>query len=200
MYTIYQIRNKLDGKIYIGSAKNFTKRKSTHIRLLKKGSHHSRYLQNAWNKHGEVNFEFSILQKADEKDAYNIENQLIESLKPEYNMMMCVFSHIGMKRSNETCKKISKALTGKPLSEEHKEKVRQANLGKKQSQSTKDKRAKALYKPIAAYDKITGVLVKKYESTTEAAKELGCRRTCISDVLNNRKNKKSYKGFIWKKL
>lgn len=200
MYIIYQIRNKLDGKFYLGSAKNLTRRKARHLRLLRRSQHHSRYLQNAWNKYGETNFEFIVYRTVEGEKVYEVENELIQSLKPDYNMMLCVFSHVGMKRSEEVCKKISKALTGKKMSEDTKEKVRQANLGKKQSQATRDKRAKALYKKIAAYDKNTGQLFKEFESTTGAAKELNINRGCISDVVNGYKGKKSYKGFIWKKI
>lgn len=197
MYIIYQIVNKIDGKFYLGSAKNLTRRKARHLKLLRRGQHHSRYLQNAWNKYGEENFEFVVLQKVEPEKVYEFENQLIQSLKPAYNMMMCVFSHIGIKRSKETCKKISEALTGKSLSEEHKEKVRQANLGKKQSKTTVEKRMKNIYQPISAYHKDTGEFFREFESATHAAEELGISRMCIYEVINGRK--KSYKNLVWKK-
>lgn len=45
---IYQWRNLVNGKVYIGSTKNFTMRKKTHIEALRKNKHHNRHLQSAW--------------------------------------------------------------------------------------------------------------------------------------------------------
>lgn len=198
MYYIYQITNTVNGKFYIGSAKNLTRRKATHLRRLKNKTHHSRYLQNAFDKYGESSFVFSVLDTVEDDKVYDIENQYIKDLKPDYNMMKDVFSHIGLKRSKETCEKISKALTGKKMSEETKQKVRQANIGKKQSPQLVAKRLRNNYKRIAAYDKKTGNLIKEYESATHAAKELGIKRALIYEVLNN--YEKSHKGIIWKRI
>jgi group I intron endonuclease len=50
---------------------NFEKRKSRHLRDLKKGLHHSKKLQRSWLKYGEKKFVFLILEQ-------NIENNLID--------------------------------------------------------------------------------------------------------------------------
>lgn len=50
MTCIYQIRNKNNNKIYIGSTKNFHKRKLRHINDLRNNKHHNIYLQRCWNK------------------------------------------------------------------------------------------------------------------------------------------------------
>lgn len=61
---VYVITNLLNGKIYIGSTKNsFKERWGNHLNLLKKGLHENKYLNNSWLKHGEENFEFSILEE-----------------------------------------------------------------------------------------------------------------------------------------
>jgi group I intron endonuclease len=59
---IYKIVNNINGKIYIGSAVDFKRRKRDHLYQLKKGIHHSKYLQRGYNKHGFENFNFSILE------------------------------------------------------------------------------------------------------------------------------------------
>lgn len=41
---IYKIINLINGKVYIGQTINYTKRKSRHFLLLKKGIHHNEYL------------------------------------------------------------------------------------------------------------------------------------------------------------
>ena len=53
---IYSITNLTNGKRYIGKSLSIHSRWSQHRRDLKKGIHHSGFLQNAWNKYGEDNF------------------------------------------------------------------------------------------------------------------------------------------------
>lgn len=50
VYTIINIKN---GKRYVGSTRLFEERKYYHLYLLRKGSHHSKILQRAYNKYGE---------------------------------------------------------------------------------------------------------------------------------------------------
>lgn len=59
---IYKFTNIINRKIYIGSAKNLRKRFVHHISDLKNNSHHSRHFQNAWNKYGEDNFIYEIIE------------------------------------------------------------------------------------------------------------------------------------------
>ena len=59
---IYKIENKINGKIYIGQSNNIYKRWYSHKNSLRRNVHDNDYLQNAWNKYGEENFEFSIVE------------------------------------------------------------------------------------------------------------------------------------------
>jgi group I intron endonuclease len=59
---IYQIKNKSNGKIYIGSARRFQKRFAEHVRQLNNGTHHNRHLQASWNKWGKDKFIFEIIE------------------------------------------------------------------------------------------------------------------------------------------
>lgn len=61
MYCLYIITNKTNNRKYLGITMNFNKRKNAHLGSLRRNKHHSIYLQNSFNKHGEDNFEFSIL-------------------------------------------------------------------------------------------------------------------------------------------
>ena len=63
MNLIYSITNKVNGKKYIGRTNNFKKRQYIHLYHLKKGTHHSIFLQRAFKKYGEENFVFEILLK-----------------------------------------------------------------------------------------------------------------------------------------
>lgn len=61
---VYCIRCILNGKSYIGSSVNLGKRMKEHRRVLRKGKHHSRVLQRAWDKYGEQMFEFFVMEYA----------------------------------------------------------------------------------------------------------------------------------------
>lgn len=65
---IYQIRNLINGKSYIGSSMRIKYRWKQHEFRLKKGNHHSYKLQRAWDKYGEDNFEFKIIEVVDDVD------------------------------------------------------------------------------------------------------------------------------------
>lgn len=86
MVCIYQIRNISNNKIYIGSTKEFHKRKLRHIRELKKNKHHCIYLQRAYNKYGNSFFVFEILEKCTESELLNKEQEWINNKNPDYNI------------------------------------------------------------------------------------------------------------------
>lgn len=65
---IYQIRNIINNKVYIGSSIHIIKRFREHKNLLKRERHHSLHLQNAWNEYGEQNFIFEILEEVGEEN------------------------------------------------------------------------------------------------------------------------------------
>jgi len=63
---IYQITFAGSTGIYIGSTIRASRqRRSEHLHLLRHGKHHSKYLQNAFNKHGEENFAFAVIETVD---------------------------------------------------------------------------------------------------------------------------------------
>ena len=59
---IYEIRNVVNDKVYIGQSKDIMSRWRDHIARLKNHKHDNQYLQNAWNKYGAEVFSFSILE------------------------------------------------------------------------------------------------------------------------------------------
>ena len=59
---IYKIQNTITNKLYIGRASNLRKRFISHRSLLRVGKHSNSYLQHAWNKYGERNFVFEIME------------------------------------------------------------------------------------------------------------------------------------------
>jgi len=63
---VYAIVNKVNGKRYIGSTINPTKRHSHHVQSLNSGSHPNNHLQREWNEYGEDNFEFIDIAKTND--------------------------------------------------------------------------------------------------------------------------------------
>jgi len=81
---IYMIKNKVNGKIYIGRSVNIYKRWSTHKNELKKHRHCNDYLQKAWNKYKEENFELLVIKQTSDKIAELIkeEQRFLDLYKP----------------------------------------------------------------------------------------------------------------------
>jgi len=102
MGVIYEIRNTTNNKRYVGSTVSGNRRKSLHFHSLRKGKHHSRYLQNAFNKYGEGVFFFSIIEDDIPQD-YLIEREQywLDKLQPEYNIAKKAYSCLGIKHSDE---------------------------------------------------------------------------------------------------
>lgn len=114
---IYKIVNKINNKIYIGSSINVSVRITAHKNCLKRGNHANNYLQNSYNKYGENNFEFTLIEYCLEHDLLNKEGYYINL----YNSSNSIFGYnigsfeTGRKRlSEETKKKIGDAHKGKP--------------------------------------------------------------------------------------
>lgn len=142
--------------MYIGSTKNFQERWAQHKRLLQRGLHSNRHLQNAWNKDGEDLFEFSEVEYVD-KDWEIREQYYTDLWNPEYAIQKeCVTSSLGIVRTEEQKKKISNSLMGennpnygKRFSEEHKRRMSEALVGNKnalgcrRSEETRRKMSKA---------------------------------------------------------
>lgn len=165
---IYAIENHTNFvKRYIGSSKDPYNRLHRHISKLKNNKHENQYLQNAWNKYGEDNFECYVIEFIDisNLDEQQINNKLVEKeqywidiLNPEYNLTKKVERNI---LSEESRKKVSKTL---------KEGYRSGRI-----KSTS-------YKAIKAYD-LDGNFIKEFKSCKKASEELKCNRSSITRVL-----------------
>lgn len=166
---IYMIRCTANGDRYIGSAKSILRRKSDHLCNLRIGKHHSKHLQNVYNKYGEASLEFLILEIVDDcSRLLEREQYWIDKLKPEINKAAKAESgFLGLRHSKETRLELSRiqkqrmkstslierlraaartqnllgnnGMKGKHLSEEQKQKLRE--LAQKQY-STPESRQK----------------------------------------------------------
>jgi len=79
---IYKLINKVNGKFYLGSAKDIKSRWKRHRWELRHNKHHSEHLQRAWNKYGEENFIFEILENTPVEMLLEREQILLDSLRP----------------------------------------------------------------------------------------------------------------------
>ena len=57
---IYFIVCKATGRFYVGSAADLHMRRRSHWTSLRGGKHGNKYLQRAWRRYGEANFEFQV--------------------------------------------------------------------------------------------------------------------------------------------
>lgn len=141
---IYKILNKVTADCYVGSAAYLKSRFSAHRRLLKNEKHQNRYLQNVFNKYGEDNFTFEVIEYVEDKDnLISREQHYIDTLKPKYNICKVAGSSLGRKCSRKTRRKLSEAQRGKKHSEESKRKMSKAQKGKMHSEETKKKISEA---------------------------------------------------------
>jgi group I intron endonuclease len=60
---IYKIINVVNNKFYVGSAVDFSKRKTKHWWSLRSQKHANKHLQSAWNKYGEEAFLFVVVEE-----------------------------------------------------------------------------------------------------------------------------------------
>lgn len=199
---VYCIWNTKKRMAYIGSSKDIEKRIKTHFRKLKKGNHHCRYLQNAYNKYQKHSFVWSVTELCLESDLLVREQYYMDRFKnSKYNAAL--FSHSPMKGRKHSQKTLER------LREVHK--GNQHNLGNKASESTRLKmsetRKKWLWseevkkkmsdtakrtKSISRVDfnkirrKIQDSNGVVYSSLTDAARQLGISTQAVCDNLKGR--------------
>lgn len=82
---IYSIINLKNGKQYIGSTSNYSRRKNRHLYMLKSNKHHSLSLQASWNKSSEEYYKFIVLEELDELTDMYIREQYYMDLYKSYN-------------------------------------------------------------------------------------------------------------------
>jgi len=139
---IYQIRNNINGKTYIGSAKSFHARFRKHKNALVKGAHHAIKLQRAWNKYGADAFSFDPVIICDPENLLMYEQLVMDhanAYRQGYNSAPNAGSSLGIRRSKETKAKISTAKKGVQLSAEHRKAIGLASTGRIKSAETRAK-------------------------------------------------------------
>lgn len=182
---IYKITNIKNGKFYIGSSVDINSRMRGHRSALRNNSHSNKYLQNSWNKYGEDNFEFSVLEYVDfkdRKDLFKVEQDWIYKTK-------CFDRDVGY--NIEKVVRDDHDRYGFKVSEETKEKLRNKIVSKETCQKMREAQFK---KPIVQID-LNGNVIQFWSGAREAGKKLSLNQSCIYACLE--KYRRTYKGFIW---
>ena len=110
---IYCIFNLVNGKRYIGSSVDIYNRWHEHIHNLKNGKSHNKHLQSAWDKYGEDNFLFEVLEFCTQNNQFEREQYYMDFMNPEYNFTPVVAANTNRIISEEQKLKISNTLKEK---------------------------------------------------------------------------------------
>ena len=138
-HTVYLITNLKNSKIYVGVHST----KNAMDDYMGSGKH----IKMAIEKHGIENFKKEIIAIFDNrKDALELEKEIVNKVflksREVYNIAEGggnFADRTGIRHTEETKAKISRAKKNKPLSPEHCEKIRVSHLGHKHSPETKRK-------------------------------------------------------------
>lgn len=178
---VYFIKNKITGKFYVGHSIDINKRFIRHKRDLNKGNHHCIYLQRAWDKYSEDDFEFIIYKECEtEEESIELEQYFIDNFKEQlYNT------------SNEAGFG-GDLLTGNPRREEIIEKRR--NTCKRQyltmSKEDRIKRYSKFGEKNGMYGKTHTPEVRKKLSEKQKGIEPGNKGKKYEDYMSEKKAKK----------
>jgi group I intron endonuclease len=205
MYTVYQHKNKINGKVYIGITKQIPE-----LRWGKDGCNYksSPHFYSAIQKYGWDNFEHNILFKnLTKEEACAKEQELIK----EFNSMNRKFGYnstsggealfemsdeskikkskamlgnkngLGKPCSSEKAKKISEAQKGKKLTEEHKQKLSQS--AKERHTPCSDEKRETLRNNYPRMKQVYCLETDTvYKSVQECARKLDIQATNISKL------------------
>lgn len=165
MIGIYKVTNKINKKMYVGQSKNIEQRLRDHKLVCREKNI---LLKRALQKYGVENFEYEVIEECELNELDEKEIYWIKKLEPEYNLDSGGSGSPNHKVTSEVRKILkqrgkefwnnlneetkNKIITqnlkgpkvGHLVSEETREKLRQHNLGKKQSKETIEKRKQTM--------------------------------------------------------
>lgn len=161
---VYQIRNTINNKLYIGSAKNLYNRATTHLSALNRNIHYNTKLQRSFNKYGKESFVFEILATCPKEYTVKLEQWFLDNLNPVFNILKVAESRLGHKHSKETISKRVESRKYYKHSEETKDKMSKSALGRKLSEETKKKLSEQSKKQVWSEERRKVMMVKNIGS------------------------------------
>ena len=185
MIGIYKIENLITHKVYIGQSKNIKNRWKEHIYALNNDKHINIYLQRAWNKYGQENFNFESLEECTKKELNNKETYWFNIYYPNvYNLHRTGDSH---NMSQEIKDKISKSEKGKVLSEKSRQKIREKRKLQVFSKETRLKMAENMKRRNRARKGLPGHKLSGWHKQRISLAQKGRKRT-QEEIEKNRIN------------
>jgi group I intron endonuclease len=191
----------ITGDKYVGSSVDIPRRWNQHRRRLRKGTHHSAHLQNAWNKYGEKAFVFTVVGYCGKVELLRFEQRAIDTNAHAYNMAKDAqaptrgrhrtpetraklsAAHLGKRISAETRAKMSTAQRARPpASAETRAKISAAKLGKHFSRSRRDNMGRV--RAALSDDQVRGIraAVMAGFSQGDVARLLGTDKRTINRI------------------
>src|SRR5690606_37114347 len=194
---IYMWINKINGKRYVGSAKNLKSRLLVYYNYKKLQENMS--INKALLKYGYASFSFIVLEYCSQEVLVQREQHYLDLLQPEYNILVYAYSSLGFKHDKDTLYKMSAEnnhFFGKTHSEEAKAKISAATKGRGKNFTEEHKKNISAAQPnsqqLSVLDLETGVETV-YHSIGEAARSLGLLLDSMRANLISRQQK-PYKG------
>ncbi len=192
---IYKITNKVNGKIYIGSAYNLSNRFSTHQYTLRNNTHKNKHLQAAWNLYGSDCFSFEILELVEDKtELLKREQFYIDSFNSThkevgYNKAKFAGNTAGVTPSLET--RLKQSETKKRMYAEGL--LVPKNKGKKNSKEQNLLCRQNYIDNVAPWSKINWEIAREIrcrynqgETQKKIAEAFGLFQTTVSEIIRNK--------------
>lgn len=190
---VYKIESKIKpNRVYIGSSIDIRSRKATHFNSLKNKKHPNRKLQNHCNKYGLKDFIFTIITTCDAETLIEKEQYFIDVYNPYFNLRPNADNNCGVICSEEKKEKLRKANLGKKHREESKQKCRNYKHTEEARQKISDALRKRTptekmiqklkeRKSVKVIDISTGII---YDSIIMAANSIGMKRRTLENMLH----------------
>ncbi len=223
---IYKITNLSNGRFYIGSSCRVKYRMKAHYRELSRGRHNNRFLQRCFDKYGENNFLFEIIEECKKEELLRLEQKYLDqffTLEPNkiYNIIKIVWDNKNncpinygnaskMRYDNADSKKkksdATKRLWQNKSHQEHMSKIQSGErnpfYGKSHSKEVVDKIRElriARIPPVKATNKVTGEIILS-KTNTELGKAIGVSKSTINERLNikHKRFTESLVNGVWK--
>jgi group I intron endonuclease len=175
---IYVIINTKSMKVYLGQAQNIKKRWYTHKYSLNLGTHYNPYLQRAWIKYGAKAFKFQILEycsidQLNEREQHFLNIYISKGLC--YNIAIDATAPMRgrtHKNTDETKRKMSEVAKGRVFTQEHKQRLSEAQRRRPPASSETRKRISEAAKNPSSETRLKMSIAKK-NMTDETKRKIG---------------------------
>lgn len=184
---IYCIKNLIYEKVYIGQSVNLYKRLCDHKSDLKHNRHHNTYLQHAFNKYGDENFDFNIIHECSIDE--------LDSLETYY---ICEVYHSNDR--NFGYNRESGGNSKKIVSEETKQKISKAGKKRFENPEEIEKNREHILKrfeDLSEHERMSKIQKKRFENPEEIIKSSEARQKFLQSE-NGIQWKNNYKEIMSK--